>query len=561
MPGGAWSEMMSARKAPGKPHSEYKATQRWVAARKLRGQGGHGDSRPLRPYPANTVEHMREKRAKSARAAARRAERRELVSRGSSVSSRPVTAPSEPGLSRPSTSESAKRRPETASAAGATRELPEPEPELRVPAPPPSRHPEVIRLHRRPKNGRAKNVKIFANGNRMELLRAGSDDDDDDGWATHPEPSPPVEEPAPPIEHGRYRCVAEPGAVARAGLEFTSEKTGYVFTDEVVAALEHGISSTGVRRVRCKRGWVSLVASNGQPVLEPTEDRLRSDSDSSDGGDDVLPARPRDGPYGSPRSSRPRSDRQRVKRTTVDVDVEDDKPYPRMPVSTLGMSAETQRLKKQREDMLRASPPSSHQSVSNVARTGGAPRGEWAGSVVKAATWQRRMRKQKHRNPDSGKPTGVRPAVGLGASEVEGEEDRLRGSIMLFDAATQGSKNRAQNLMWVRKGHINSKPVDSSGADAVGGRVGIEYRHTAWQSPVLYMQKLEDMVEEAEEESRMRARAKARQILQAQMERQAARMIWVKGEQVELPPTPPPTRPWDESPRHQQAADMWTPQQ
>ena len=44
-------------------------------------------------------------------------------------------------------------------------------------------------------------------------------------------------------------------------------------------------------------------------------------------------------------------------------------------------------------------------------------------------------------------------------SDVEEEEKRSRGSIMLFAAMGTGH----QKLMWVRKGHVNSKPVDSSG--------------------------------------------------------------------------------------------------
>jgi aminoglycoside phosphotransferase len=66
------------------------------------------------------------------------------------------------------------------------------------------------------------------------------------------------------------------------------------------------------------------------------------------------------------------------------------------------------------------------------------------------------------------------------------------------------------------------------------------HRQTAWQSPGLFFQKIEDLVEEAEEASRVRALKKARKAMQAQLEREAARKIWVRGEQVELPPTPPP---------------------
>ena len=53
-------------------------------------------------------------------------------------------------------------------------------------------------------------------------------------------------------------------------------------------------------------------------------------------------------------------------------------------------------------------------------------------------------------------------------------------------------------------------------------------------------ERLDDIVEEAEESSRKRQQRKAARVLQEQMEREAARKIWVRGEQVELPPTPPP---------------------
>ena len=119
------------------------------------------------------------------------------------------------------------------------------------------------------------------------------------------------------------------------------------------------------------------------------------------------------------------------------------------------------------------------------------------------------------------------------------------------NAAASLTRLLVSSRRWVRKGHVNAKPVDSSGREAVGGRVGIEYHQTAWQSPILYFERLDDLVEEAEEASRKRQQQKAARILQTQKEREAARKTWVRGEQVELPPTPTPRQVWEEpsSPR------------
>lgn len=484
--------------------------------------------------------------AKSARTAARLANRK-LSSRGSSIGSRPFTAPSEPSSSRPATSESKLSQGMSTFASELRRELnpepevePEPQPQ---PQPqhelPPDQHPEFIRLHRRPRNGRSHTVKIMANGNRVEMRR----EDDDRREALRPETPPPVEgEPMPTEMHKRYRCVAQPGAIARSGIELKTEQTDVVYNGEVVVALAQGVSSTGVARVRCDRGWLSLTASNGQPILAPADPPSGTDPVES-----VVPSPRWSGARRSYRGHPPSGGsearlRLRKSQQPVVVGAGNAGAYPSIPSSTLGTSAGEMQRQKQLEDMRRASPPSGRQSVSSVARNGGALPGEWTGPVIKGAQWQRTIRKLKHSDPTTGRPTAVRPAVGVGSDEVKDEERRLRGSIAFFDASIQGSEHsQAGGLkLWARKGHVSSKPVDSSGAAPVGGRVSMQHRQSAWQSPALFFQKIEDVVEEAEEASRKRAIKKARKIMQAQREREAARKIWVRGEQVELPPTPPP---------------------
>lgn len=519
----------------GKPHGEYRATQRWLALRRLKGSG---DLAVPAFGPGRTL------RANSARMATRGSDRK-VSSRGSSVSSRPVTAPSEPSDSLPTASES--KHSTSVSGAHTSGFDPEGEPEPEVErAVPPHRHPEVIRLHRRPRNGRSRSVKILPNGNRVSMRREA---DTEGRGVLRPETPPPAEVSSTPTDaHRRYRCIAEPGAIARSGIELTTEQTDVVHGGEIVEALEHGVTSSGVCRVRCQRGWVSVNASNGQPILVPTEEA------ASDAAARAVPTPPREGSQRSQRGLRPPGGGSRIRtRLTISqwpigVDGQIDSPYPQMPSSTLGLSAGKLQREEQLEALKSSTPPSGRQSVSSVARTGGALRGEWAGMVVKGPEWQRRIRKLKHIDPRTGQPTAVRPAIGVDASEVEHEARRLRGSIALFGQALQG-KGAGQNgnRLWVRKGHVNPKPVDSSGAAPVGGRVGVPYREAAWQSPALFFRKIEDVVEEAEEASRVRAREKASKIMQLQLEREAARKIWVRGEQVELPPTPPPSRPWDDS--------------
>eukprot|EP01044_Picomonas_judraskeda_P017555 COSAG03_NODE_3323_length_2083_cov_5.691567_2_plen_69_part_00 len=68
-------------------------------------------------------------------------------------------------------------------------------------------------------------------------------------------------------------------------------------------------------------------------------------------------------------------------------------------------------------------------------------------------------------------------------------------------------------MLWARKGHVGTAPAAAFGAAAVAGRVGAHFRQTAWQSPDLFFQKIQDVVEEAEEAGRARERHKARKIM------------------------------------------------
>ena len=106
---------MASRKPVGTPQSEHRAAQRWTEQPRKGGAGVHGNAVAVRPFPVVTRDMIM---AKSARAAARCADRR-LSSRGSSVGSRPFTAPSEPSSPRPATSESKRSRVPTANARGA----------------------------------------------------------------------------------------------------------------------------------------------------------------------------------------------------------------------------------------------------------------------------------------------------------------------------------------------------------------------------------------------------------------------------------------------------------
>jgi hypothetical protein len=67
----------------------------------------------------------------------------------------------------------------------------------------------------------------------------------------------------------RYRCISSSGAVLRSGSEMTSDLTGEdLGPGQTITALEETVNSAGVQRVRCERGWCSLVSATGERVLE-----------------------------------------------------------------------------------------------------------------------------------------------------------------------------------------------------------------------------------------------------------------------------------------------------
>ena len=501
MPGGGWPGFMASRKPVGTPQSEHRAAQRWTEQPRKGGAGVHGNAVAVRPFPVVTRDMIM---AKSARAAARCADRR-LSSRGSSVGSRPFTAPSEPSSPRPATSESKRSRVPTASARGpqpqrhmsfatgpewelnpftapsaseprssrpATSESkrsrvptanvrgpqprvlripewelnPEPEiesspefePELEPALEPaleedwswncqPHRHPEVIRLNQRPANSHVHHFRVLANGNRLEMRRQG----DESRTESQLSKTPPSAEDAREADKERnrerqgetardsedatdvrdhYQCIAEPGAIVRSGIELTTEQTGVIYSGEMVVALDQGLSSTGVSRVRCDRGWVSVNAANGQPVLVSAEDTAHVDGNRAEAAapspQGAHRARPPTG--GSADRSRLRNNRPRVAAGAGDA-------YPKMPAGTLGLSAGHALRQQQLEERRRSKPPSGRKSVSSAAL-----QDEGIGPVVRGRQWHHMVRKLKHTDPTTGAATAVRPAVGV-ASEVRSE--------------------------------------------------------------------------------------------------------------------------------------------
>ncbi len=66
----------------------------------------------------------------------------------------------------------------------------------------------------------------------------------------------------------RYVCISEGGAIMRAGAEMDSEKVGILDENEEIVALQEVILLSGTRRVECARGWVSVSAGDGTPILE-----------------------------------------------------------------------------------------------------------------------------------------------------------------------------------------------------------------------------------------------------------------------------------------------------
>eukprot|EP01043_Picozoa_sp_COSAG02_P012450 COSAG02_NODE_480_length_21469_cov_13.479551_8_plen_534_part_00 len=80
----------------------------------------------------------------------------------------------------------------------------------------------------------------------------------------------------PPVAHAeetsaegrRYVCISEGGAIMRAGAEMASEKVGILSENEEIVARREVILLSGTRRVECARGWVSVSAGDGTPILE-----------------------------------------------------------------------------------------------------------------------------------------------------------------------------------------------------------------------------------------------------------------------------------------------------
>lgn len=65
-----------------------------------------------------------------------------------------------------------------------------------------------------------------------------------------------------------YLCISEGGAIMRAGADMRSEKIGVLVENEKITALQEVTLPNGTRRVECSRGWVSISAGDGTPILE-----------------------------------------------------------------------------------------------------------------------------------------------------------------------------------------------------------------------------------------------------------------------------------------------------
>ena len=88
---------------------------------------------------------------------------------------------------------------------------------------------------------------------------------------------PGAEPHSPPVIGGmeaprRYVCISEGGAIVRAGAEMASEKVGILSENEEIIVLQEVILLSGTRRVECSRGWVSVSAGDGTPILEELDE-------------------------------------------------------------------------------------------------------------------------------------------------------------------------------------------------------------------------------------------------------------------------------------------------
>ena len=71
--------------------------------------------------------------------------------------------------------------------------------------------------------------------------------------------------------HDRLYVVVLP-AVLRAGPNMTSKRTERLRVGEKIHILESREDTTGVTRVRCSRGWLSLTSRDNQPMLVPVNE-------------------------------------------------------------------------------------------------------------------------------------------------------------------------------------------------------------------------------------------------------------------------------------------------
>ena len=87
-----------------------------------------------------------------------------------------------------------------------------------------------------------------------------------------PEPEP---EPEPSAVLGRrYRCLSRAAATADLDADAADPSLSFnlIETGTIIRCDESGVSMDGRHRLRCDQGWVSLVAMDGQQLLEPLEE-------------------------------------------------------------------------------------------------------------------------------------------------------------------------------------------------------------------------------------------------------------------------------------------------
>ena len=65
-------------------------------------------------------------------------------------------------------------------------------------------------------------------------------------------------------------------SIIRSGISPKSTQVGTAEVGEAITVLESGISSTGVARVKCDRGWLSVRATDGTVLLQESQTLTRS---------------------------------------------------------------------------------------------------------------------------------------------------------------------------------------------------------------------------------------------------------------------------------------------